>query len=130
MVFTTAAVAGLALLDATTPPALIGTALFALGFGFALFSSPNTNAVMSSAPAPLLGAASAVLGTMRMIGQSLSMALVMMTFALVLGDAKLEAVADAPFLRSMRITLAVFTAFCLAGLVASMARGRLHDEDR
>jgi hypothetical protein len=85
---------------------------------------------MSSAPAPLLGAASAVLGTMRMIGQSLSMALVMMTFALVLGDAKLEAVADAPFLRSMRITLAVFTAFCLAGLVASMARGRLHDEDR
>ncbi|MCX5802842.1 MAG: MFS transporter, partial [Proteobacteria bacterium] len=36
--------------------------LFLLGFGFALFSSPNTNAIMSSVESRLYGVASATLG--------------------------------------------------------------------
>ncbi len=41
---------------------------------FAMFSSPNTNAVMSSVEKHQLGVASATLGTMRGVGQMLSLA--------------------------------------------------------
>jgi len=39
--------------------------LILLGFGFALFSSPNTNAIMSSVEKKFYGVASGTLGTMR-----------------------------------------------------------------
>jgi len=43
------------------------------GRGFALFSSPNTNAVMASVEKRSYGVASAILATMRLVGQMLSM---------------------------------------------------------
>jgi EmrB/QacA subfamily drug resistance transporter len=50
---------------------LIGD-LVIVGVGMAAFSSPNTSAVMGSAPRAQLGVASATLGTMRFLGQTLS----------------------------------------------------------
>ncbi|MGD1012177.1 MAG: MFS transporter [Acidimicrobiales bacterium] len=50
---------------------LIGNLLL-IGVGMAAFSSPNTSAVMGSAPRAQLGVASATLGTMRCLGQTLS----------------------------------------------------------
>jgi MFS family permease len=44
-----------------------------LGLGFALFSSPNTNAVMSSVNKKFYGVSSGTIATMRLIGQMLSM---------------------------------------------------------
>jgi hypothetical protein len=50
----------------TAPYIVINLAI--LGFGFALFSSPNTNAVMSSVENRFYGVASATVSTMRLIG--------------------------------------------------------------
>ena len=50
---------------------LIG-ALLVVGIGMAAFSSPNTSAVMGSVPRAQLGVASGTLGTMRFLGQTLS----------------------------------------------------------
>jgi EmrB/QacA subfamily drug resistance transporter len=50
---------------------LIGD-LTIVGVGMAAFSSPNTSAVMGSVPRAQLGVASGTLGTMRFLGQSLS----------------------------------------------------------
>lgn len=56
--------------------------LMILGFGFATFSSPNTNAVMGSVEAKSYGVGSATLATMRQIGNMLSMGITMLIFAI------------------------------------------------
>jgi MFS family permease len=125
MVICTAGLAFLILLEAETSLWLVIAGLVFLGFGFALFSSPNTNAVMSSVEKKDYGVASATLGTMRLTGQMLSMGITMMIFSLVIGKVKIDAGNYAGFLQSERIALAVFTVLCFAGIFASLARGKV-----
>ena len=47
-----------------------------MGVGFGIFSSPNTNAIMSSVSSHDSGVASSIVATMRNCGQTLSMAIV------------------------------------------------------
>ena len=54
-----------------------------MGIGFGLFSSPNSNAIMSSVEKRHLGVASGVVGTMRMVGQMMSMGIAMMLISLI-----------------------------------------------
>lgn len=114
----------LAFLSAATPRAHLFVALFILGFGFGLFSSPNTNAVMSSVERRYLGTASATLGTMRLTGQMLSMAIAAMSIHVFVGDAAITAATIPNFLRSARVIFVVFAVLCLLGVFASLARGR------
>jgi MFS family permease len=100
-------------------------ALMLLGFGFALFSSPNTNAVMSSVDKRFYGVASATLGTMRMTGQMLSMGTALLIFALFLGKARITPDVFPQFLSAVRTAFWFFAALCLLGVFASMKRGRL-----
>ena len=60
-----------------------------LGLGFALFSSPNTNAVMSSVDKKYFGVASATLGTMRLTGQMLSMGITTLIFSVKIGKVQI-----------------------------------------
>src|ERR1035437_9494431 len=61
-----------------TPNYIIVLLLLLMGIGFGLFSSPNSNAIMSSVEKRHLGVASGVVGTMRMVGQMMSMGIAMM----------------------------------------------------
>jgi hypothetical protein len=56
--------------------------LIVSGFSFAMFSSPNTRAIMGSVDKQYYGVASGILATMRMTGQTLSMVIAMLFFAL------------------------------------------------
>jgi len=103
---------------------ILGCLMF-LGFGFALFSSPNTNAVMSSVNRRVYGVASAVLGTMRQLGMMFSMGIVMMILALELGQAEIEAENIGSFIDSMKAAFTVFAAMCFGGIFASLARGKM-----
>jgi MFS family permease len=76
----------LSFLHAETSITLVAADLVLLGIGFAFFSSPNANAVMSSLDKRHLGVGSGILGTMRLLGQNLSMGMVMMVLALYLGS--------------------------------------------
>jgi EmrB/QacA subfamily drug resistance transporter len=125
MVISTAGLAFLILLEAGTSLWLVIAGLVFLGFGFALFSSPNTNAVMSSVGKRDYGVASATLGTMRLTGQMLSMGITMMIFSLVIGRVKIDAGNYLGFLQSERIALGIFTVLCFGGIFASLARGRV-----
>jgi F0F1-type ATP synthase membrane subunit a len=117
---------GLLLFSAISPETgfgfIVGT-LVCLGLGFGLFSSPNTNAVMSSVERRHLGLASASLGTMRLTGQMLSSGIVMMIFALVMGQAAIEPSVYPLFLRSTHVAFVFFAILCVAGVFASLARG-------
>jgi EmrB/QacA subfamily drug resistance transporter len=120
--------AGLLLLSFLRPPTpvwyVIGT-LCLLGLGFALFSSPNTNTVMSSVDRRHFGVASATLGTMRMMGQMFSMGLAMVIFALFLGSTQAQDADPGTLTTSIQLAFAISTALCVVGVFASMARGTL-----
>lgn len=119
---------GLALFAGLGADASLGrvvAGLLLLGVGFALFSSPNTNAVMSSVPHESYGVAAATLGTMRTVGQAASLALVGLVLGRVVGDSALGPESVPRLLRAMQLAFGVFAGLCLVGTGASLARGRV-----
>jgi EmrB/QacA subfamily drug resistance transporter len=122
---TAIALALLTLVDLQTPIVFVIVCQVILGFGFALFSSPNVNAIMSSVERRHYGIASAMVGTMRLIGQMLSMGVAMLILALYVGDVEITSQVYADFLTSLRTAFIIFSALCFAGVFASMARGKI-----
>lgn len=114
-----------AFLSADTSLSVIIFGLIVLGIGFAVFSSPNTNAVMSSVEKRFYGISSATLGTMRLIGNMLSMGIVMLIFATVIGRVQITPEHYPLFLKSVRIAFIIFAITCFGGIFASMARGKM-----
>lgn len=106
--------------------ALIISNLAMLGFGFALFSSPNVNAIMSSVDKINYGIASSTLASMRMIGQMLSMGIVIIIFSLFIGGAKINPENQTAFLISAKYAFILFSAFSVVGIFASLSRGKIH----
>ncbi|MBI4634162.1 MAG: MFS transporter [Deltaproteobacteria bacterium] len=115
----------LSFLDAHSSTMYIVVVLMLQGFAFALFSSPNTNAVMSSVEKKYLGVASGTLGTMRLTGQMLGMGITMLVFALVIGRVQITPASYPFFLKSLKILFSIFAVFCFGGTFASMARGKV-----
>lgn len=93
-----------------------------LGTGFALFSSPNTHAVMGQAPSKLLSAASATLALMRLTGQAGSLVLA----SFFLPAASLDTQAGKLLVPGMQANLWVASLLCLVGMAFSLARGNVH----
>jgi MFS family permease len=96
-----------------------------IGFGFAFFSSPNTNAVMSSVDRKYYGIASGVLGTMRLMGQMFGLAISTMMFSFFIGRAKIGPENFDLFIKSIKILFFIFFVLCTFGVFASMARGKV-----
>jgi EmrB/QacA subfamily drug resistance transporter len=99
--------------------------LMTLGFGFALFSSPNMNAIMSSVEKRYYGVAAGSVATMRLLGQMLSLGTVTLVFALVIGRVQITPDLHPAFLASVRYALFVFFGLCLCGIYFSFSRGSL-----
>jgi MFS family permease len=116
----------LAFLGNETPIIFVVFALVVLGLGYALFSSPNMNAIMSSVDRSLYGVAAATVGTVRLIGQMLSMSIAVLIFTLVIGRVQIDPGVYEQLLKSIRIAFVVFALLCFAGVFASMVRGKLH----
>lgn len=125
MSLTTLGVFLFSFLTPTTSLVLVIANLILLGFGFAFFSSPNTNAAMSSLDKRSLGVGSGILGTMRLLGQNLSMGIVMMVVALYLGARPIGLDTRPEFMRGLRIIFLAFSGLGVLGVLASLARGRV-----
>jgi MFS family permease len=102
--------------------------LVLLGFGFALFSSPNTNAVMSAVEKRWYGVAAATLATMRLTGQMLSMGIVMLIIAVTMGRVAITPEYYPEFLKGMKASFIIFSALCVVGIFASLARGKVRQD--
>jgi MFS family permease len=98
--------------------------LLLMGTGFGLFSSPNSNAIMSSVEKRHLGVASGVVGTMRMVGQMMSMGIAMMLLALYIGEQKINPSTYHGLMHSMKTGFMIFSVLCILGIFASLARNR------
>lgn len=112
-------------IDPTTSLVVVAGTLALVGFGFALFSSPNSNSVMSSVAPPLFSLASSFLSTMRTVGQSFSMAVTTLVVASFVGNAQLNAAVAEPLQQATSLAFVLFAGLCALGVAASMARGNL-----
>lgn len=106
----------------TMPMTLIVACLLTVGVGFALFSSPNVNAVMACVEPADYGVASSILATMRSIGHSFSMAVVTLIVADRIGNIPLASADTSLITEAMRISFVVFTLLCFLGIYFSMRR--------
>ncbi|HEX9253542.1 MAG TPA: MFS transporter [Ignavibacteriaceae bacterium] len=113
-------------LNTETSYILIVSNLAMMGFGFALFSSPNVNAIMSSVEKKHYGVASSILASMRMIGQMLSMGIVIIIFNIFIGPEKISSVNQKNFLISSNTAFILFSVLCFVGIFASLSRGKIH----
>ncbi|MFP4289760.1 MAG: MFS transporter [Bacteroidales bacterium] len=114
---------GFAFLSGHTSLAIIVLLLLWVGVGFALFSSPNMNTIMSSVAKTQYGLASGSAATMRVLGQIVSMTIATLYFAAKLGNQSVELVSDTVFLKAMQWGFITFFFISLAGIYFSYHRG-------
>jgi len=120
----------LVFVDAETSLFYLVPTLIVVGLGLALFSSPNTNAIMSSVDRRCLGVASGTLGTMRLVGQMLSMGIAMIIFAVFIGNVVITPEYYPAFLTGLRIAFSLSTVLCVLGIFFSLARGPVHEKEK
>ena len=128
MALTTVGLSLFIFLNDTTALIFIIGNLMLLGFGFAMFSSPNTNAVMGSVERKSYGVASGILGTMRVTGQMFGLGIAMLLLALYIGRVQITHEYYLLFLKSAKTAFAIFAVLCFGGIFASLARGRAQRE--
>jgi len=124
MGLTCLSLAGMTFLGLTTPLVVVVGILALLGLGFALFSSPNTNAVMNSVGPASYGIASATVGTMRVLGQMVSMGIATLVLGQKVGRVHLEPGMYGSFVEGIRTIMLIFSVLCLIGIAFSAARGK------
>ncbi len=110
-------------LGANTSLLYVIGALLLLGVGFGFFSSPNMNAIMGAADKRAYGVASALLATMRTLGQMLGLGSTLLIFSLVIGPVAITPERYGAFLTSTHIAFSLSAVLCLLGIFASLARG-------
>ena len=108
-----------------TPLGLIVLVLVWEGLGFAFFSSPNMNTIMSSVDKSRYGQASGIASSMRIFGQIVGMTIVTFFFAFYFGDKAVTVIEDNIFLTAMKWGFITFALISLAGIYFSFTRGNV-----
>lgn len=130
MVLTTVALIMFAFLENDTPIIYVIICQIIIGLGFGTFASPNTNAIMGSVDKKYLGIASAVVGTMRTMGQMISQGIIALMFAIFIGQELISPPNYPAFLQSIRLIFFISAAFCFAGIFASLVSSRKQSDKR
>lgn len=117
--------AALAFVNGQTPVAFIVAILLWEGLGFAFFSSPNMNTIMSSVDKTQYGQASGIAASMRVFGQIVSMIIVTLFIAALFQGKSVTAVSDSVFLAVMKWGFLTFAMINLVGIYFSFTRGNV-----
>ncbi|HEY78283.1 MAG TPA: MFS transporter [Dehalococcoidia bacterium] len=108
-------------LNEATATWYITGSLVIFGLGAGLFSSPNTNAVMSSVEKKFFGVASGTQATMRSCGMTLSIGIVLILFSIYIGNAQITPEYYPAFLTTVKLGFTIFGALCFGGIFAQLA---------
>jgi len=114
-------------LDASTPLYLIVIAMILQGIGMGLFTTPNTNAIMSSVPPNETPNASAAQSAMRTMGQTVSMGLLTLVFAWIMDSLKLSSQYSHLIVQSSQLICLICTVICIIAIFASLVGIRSKD---
>lgn len=99
-----------------------------LGVGFALFASPNVNAIMGAVEKRFYGVGSGILATSRMVGQVFSMGFTLVAFSVLLGTSQITPDIYPAFLKAVKVLFVIFAVLCIGAIAASLARGKVRTE--
>ena len=128
MAIATVALLILTFLTNETPVYVVVVAMILQGIGMGLFSSPNMNAIMSSVPPKDAPTASASQATMRTIGQTMSLGMLTLVFAWVMGSLPLSTQYAGLIVQSSQIICGICTVACLVSIFASLVGIKSKDE--
>lgn len=108
--------------DENTGVGVVVAALLIAGLGVSMFSSPNTNAIMSCVDKKDFGVASSLVSTMRTVGQTMGMVIVTMVISSMMGTTPLTDAQPAMLVNVIHTCFVIFTAICFIGAVISLQR--------
>lgn len=114
-------------LNETTSLEYLIISMIIYGIGFGLFSPPNTNVIMSSVPPKDTSVASAAVSTMRTVGQAMSMGILTLVFAFVMGNVPIVEEYYPLLISSCQITCLVCVVLCIASVFASFVGIKSND---
>ena len=114
-------------LGETTSLEFLIVSMIIYGVGFGLFSPPNTNVIMSSVPPKDTSVASASVATMRTVGQAMSLGILTLVFAFVMGDVPIVEQYYPLLISSCQITCLICVVLCIASVFASLVGIRASD---
>lgn len=104
--------------------------LIMLGLGYALFSAPNSNAIMSSVPPKNRGEASGMLSVVRQVGMMISMGIAMCCISFIMGSTdNLNPDTYGQFVEVIEAAFSICFVMCVIGTICSWFRGDLRKED-
>jgi len=126
MALTVAALLVLSRLTSGSTVVHVIVGLLILGLGVGLFSSPNTNAVMSSVASRQFGLAAATLSTVRQMGMVFSMGIATLVLGAMVGQVELGLTDPDDLAAAMRVIFVICSISCSIGILASLARGQVH----
>ncbi len=121
----TIALTAFAFINENTSPVYLIGGLIVAGLGAGLFTSPNTNAIMSSVDKKYYGIAAAITSTMRNMGVVFSMGIVMIIFTVFMGRVQITPEYYGLFQQSVRTIFTASSAICFCGIFVSLFRGNV-----
>jgi len=107
-------------LNFETPLEFIVISMIIYGVGFGLFSPPNTSVIMGSVPPKDTSVASASVSTVRTVGQAMSMGILTLVFAFVMGDVPIVKEYYPLLITSCQITCLISMVLCIFSVFASL----------
>ena len=110
----------LTLLNETTPLSVVILTIILEGIGYGIFISPNTNIVVSSLPDKLASIASATVSTTRVIGETLSLGILTVIFAVIMGSLQIIPKYYPLLIESSQIVSILLAFGCLIGIIFSL----------
>lgn len=128
MIISIIAFAILIFMDQSMPIYLIVIAMILQAVGTGLFSSPNMNAIMSSVDEKYAGHASASQLTMRAIGQTVSLSLLTLVFAWVMGSLSIATEHSSLIVQSSQIICIICAIACVLAVIFSLSGLKLENK--
>ena len=101
---------------------VIMAGLAILGIGVGIFSAPNMNSIMGSVERRYFGVASATVSTMRLLGQTLGMGLILIIFAVYIGAVQFTPQNYPELLASIQVVYLIAVILSVIAIFASLAR--------
>lgn len=112
----------MAFLTEKTSLYVIIAGLAVIGIGIGIFSAPNTHVIMGSVERKYFGVASATLSTMRLLGQTFGMGLILIVFAVYIGAVQFTPQNYPALLTSIQVTFIISVLLSVVAIFASLAR--------
>jgi MFS family permease len=106
--------------NATTSMWIIYLQFSSMGLGFAMFSSPNMNIIMSSVEKRFLGMASAIVAELRSLGMVISLTVITISLSIYLGQNELTIENASNYLQAMHFSILTFASLMAIGVAISL----------